>query len=174
MNLASGSGRDIKELLDGIGAYADKIKMIHCVDSETRAIDFSKKLLEEKKNTVFSQGNVLRIAAARKINSMFPEKYDFIYSTGLFDYLSYKVAARLIGNLQGLLKKNGVLAVANVRDKYSNPSVYFMEWVGEWNLIYRNEEEFKQLFIGAGFSAKNIAVQYEQQGVLQYILARKG
>ena len=46
-----------------------------------------------------------------------------------------------------------------------------MEWVGDWNLVYRNEEEFKKLFIDSGFKEENLKIQYEQQGIMQYMVA---
>ena len=79
----------------------------------------------------------------------------------------------MIENLKKLLKPKGVMAISNVRDKYSNPSVHYMEWMGDWNLIYRNDENFKQIFRDAGFTENNINIQYEQQGILQYIIAGK-
>ena len=61
--------------------------------------------------------------------------------------------------------------ISDVRDKYSNPSLHFMEWVGEWPLVYRNDEDFRKLFIDAGFDEADIEPRYEQQGILQYIKA---
>ena len=72
----------------------------------------------------------VRIAFKKDIDCLIDEKYDFIYSTGLFDYFEEKIAIRLIQNLRKLLKPDGVLAISDVRDKYSNPSIHFMEWVG--------------------------------------------
>jgi len=45
--------------------------------------------------------------------------------------------------------------------------------VADWNLVYRNEEEFGQLFINAGVNKDKLEVQYEQQGIIQYIIAKK-
>jgi len=65
------------------------------------------------------------------------------------------------------------MAISDVRDKFSNPSVHFMEWVGDWSLIYRDDDRFRRLFIQAGFTKADLEIDYEQQGILQYILARK-
>ncbi len=63
------------------------------------------------------------------------------------------------------------MVISDVRDKYSNPSVHFMEWVGEWELVYRDDDNFRDIFINAGFKKDEIEFQYEQQGILQYIRA---
>jgi len=94
-------------------------------------------------------------------------------NTGLFDYLDRRIAARLIENLRKLLKEDGILAVSDVRDKYQNPSVHFMEWVGDWNLVYRSDEEFRRIFLDAGFKEKELQSSFEQQGVMQYIIGKR-
>jgi hypothetical protein len=92
---------------------------------------------------------------------------------GLFDYLNYKVSVRLLKNLSLLLNEGGVLLIADVRDRYLNPSVLYMEWAGGWDLVYRSDKEFENIFIEAGFKKEKLKRLYEQQGVLQYIKATK-
>jgi len=172
MNLACGSARDLKEMLASNPSPATEKKVIFdCYDHDKRAIDFAVGLLKKYPNINFIKKNVFRIAATKSIISKQKTTYDFIYATGLFDYLNHKVSSRLVANLKKLLKKGGVLAISNVRDKYSNPSVHFMEWVGDWNLVYRTDEEFKGIFIDAGFKENELKTQYEQQGIMQYIFA---
>lgn len=64
----------------------------------------------------------------------------------------------------------GKIFIASVRDKYSNPSARHMEWISDWNLVYRDEEEFTRIFTGAGFSEEVINIRYEQQGIMQYAI----
>ena len=89
----------------------------------------------------------------------------------LLNFETHIVGSKLWSKAFELLKTNGILAISNVRDKYSNPSVHFMEWVGDWNLRYRTDDEFKKLFIDAGFKDNELKIQYEQQGIMQYIFA---
>ena len=96
-----------------------------------------------------------------------------IYSSGLFDYLNYRISLQLIKNLRGLLNPGGALLIADVRERYFNPSVFNMEWACNWDLIYRPDNEFKKLFIEAGFSETNLSHGFEQQGIIQYIKAVK-
>ena len=120
----------------------------------------------------FNKENAVRIALKKDIACLIDKKYDFIYSTGLFDYFEEKIAIRLIQNLRKLLKPEGVLAISDVRDKYSNPSIHFMEWVGDWNLVYRDDDSFRRIFVESGFKENELDFKYEQQGILQYIIAR--
>ncbi len=170
MNLGSGACREVKEILSS-DILLNKNIIFDCYDKDERAIEFARNLLAGFKNVNFIKENALRIAAARDINSKIKERYDLIYVTGLFDYLSNRVCIRLIKNLKKILNLNGILAVSNMRDKYSNPSVHYMEWAGDWNLVYRSDDEFTGLFIEGGFKNNQLKKQYEQQGIMQYIIA---
>ena len=170
MNLGSGSGREVKEILQS-GNLAKKKIYFDCYDFEQKAIDFAKKLNKEMPRIKFVKKNMLKLAATKYMERETNKKYDLIYSTGFFDYLNEKVATRLVKNLKKILKKKCCLIVASVRDKYSNPTFHYMDWAGEWELVYRTDEEFKRIFSKAGFKDKEIKTQYEQQGTMQYIIA---
>jgi len=70
-------------------------------------------------------------------------QFDFIYSMGLFDYLTPPVAVGILGKLYQLLGKDGDLLIGNFH--VSNPSRCYMEYWLDWVLYYRNEEEFLRL-----------------------------
>ena len=72
-------------------------------------------------------------------------KFDFIYSMGLFDYLTPPVAKAVMQKLFQLLEPGGELIVGNFH--VSNPSKIYMEYWLSWVLYHRNEEEFKQMII---------------------------
>lgn len=71
------------------------------------------------------------------------ESYDFVYCAGLFDYLSQKVCCRLTDIFTRLTKPGGRTVVTNVAADH--PSIAWMEYLLEWNLIYRNINEMNQL-----------------------------
>ena len=172
MNLASGACREIKELLEENPKIKNHVSF-DCYDTEEDAHAYAKKLIGNKdQNINFFLENALRIAGTQNIYQKINKKYDIIYSIGLFDYLNYKLSVRLLKNLRKILKNNGVMLIADVRDRYLNPSVFYMEWAGDWNLIYRSDEEFRQVFIDAGFKEKDLKTTYEQQGIIQYIKAK--
>lgn len=172
MDLASGPGRVLMELFQGNGVR-DRHIVVDCYDQDSRAILYSKGLLKPYLRSIrFVQENAIRLALKRDLDSAASERYDLIYSTGLFDYLADRIASRLITNLRKLLKEGGRLMIANVTEKCQNPSVYFLEWVGDWNLIYRKAEEFKKIFVEAGFRQDHLELFSEQQGIMQYMIAK--
>jgi len=170
MDLACGPSRDIKENL-----YENKTLLknvvFDCYDNNAQAIEVAENMLKDFPNVNFFKENALRIAFRKDTSNVIGKKYDLIFSAGLFDYFTERVAIRLVEGLKKLLKPEGTLFIANVRDKYSNPSVHFMEWVGEWNLIYRDDNAFSKIFLDAGFKANQLKLNYEQQGIIQYMWA---
>ncbi|MBU4473534.1 MAG: class I SAM-dependent methyltransferase [Candidatus Omnitrophica bacterium] len=170
MDLASGPCRELKEMLSLDNSLFKNVSF-DCYENDERAIAYAKTLLTGYSSVNFIKENAMRIAFRKNINSLIDKKYDLIYATGLFDYFTERVAVALIRNLKKLLIPNGIMAIANVRDKYSNPSVHYMEWVGDWNLVYRDDGEFKNIFLEAGFREDELRTQYEQQEIMQYIIA---
>ncbi len=172
MDLACGPAREIKELIEeDKGSYFSRI-IFDCYDLDLNALEYAKKLLNEAGNVNFSQKNAIRIALKKDVTEEIANKYDLIYSTGLFDYLDERVAVRLVGNLRKLLKNDGILAIANVRDKYSNSSAGWMEWVAEWNLIYRSEAQFRKIFLDAGFPPESLRILVQGSKVMQYCVVK--
>ncbi len=175
MNLASGPARVIKELLETDSERHFSKVIFDCYDFDIRAINYAKKLLNNASNVNFFQKNAIRLALKKDIKQEISRDYDLIYSAGLFCYLDERVGVRLASNLKKLLKKNGivVILVSNVRDKYSNSSAGLMEWATEWDLIYRTEDEFKKIFLDAGFLPENLQIVPQHSKVMQYCFAKR-
>lgn len=72
------------------------------------------------------------------------EKYDLIYTAGLFDYFTDPVAEAAAIKLFEGLAPGGELIIGNFSK--DNPSTPFMELVLDWNLIYRSVDDLKKLF----------------------------
>jgi len=65
--------------------------------------------------------------------------FDFVYSAGLYDYLSHRVAVKLTQRCLELLKPGGVLLFANfARDI---PDDGYMETFMNWALLLRSEDD---------------------------------
>jgi extracellular factor (EF) 3-hydroxypalmitic acid methyl ester biosynthesis protein len=62
--------------------------------------------------------------------------HDLIYCGGLFDYLSGPTCQSLMNLFYGWLRPGGAIIVANMND--SKPFRNFIEFVLDWQLIYRN------------------------------------
>ncbi len=66
-------------------------------------------------------------------------EYDFIYCTGLFDYLSDHTCRQLMNIFYDRLAPGGLLVVTNVDDY--KPFRHMLEFVLDWHLIYRDAKK---------------------------------
>jgi hypothetical protein len=69
--------------------------------------------------------------------------FDFVYATGLFDYLPLAAAQRLTWEMFQMLRPRGQLLVGNFLPGI--PDVGYMESFMDWKLIYRNRSDMIQL-----------------------------
>jgi extracellular factor (EF) 3-hydroxypalmitic acid methyl ester biosynthesis protein len=69
--------------------------------------------------------------------------YDLIYCGGLFDYLSEPTGRALVNLFYGWLRPGGTVIAANMND--SKPFRNFIEFVLDWQLIYRDSEKMLAL-----------------------------
>jgi len=88
--------------------------------------------------------------------------YDVVYCAGLFDYLSQRVCKRLVELFCTMVRPGGIVIVTNVA--MSNPRKAWMEYVMEWNLIYRDENDMNDL-VPDGINVKNTEVKADSTGV---------
>jgi extracellular factor (EF) 3-hydroxypalmitic acid methyl ester biosynthesis protein len=88
--------------------------------------------------------------------------YDVVYCAGLFDYLSQRVGKRLVEFFCSIAKPGGLVVVTNVAD--SNPRKAWMEYLMEWNLIYRGKEEMLDL-VPVGAPVKRVDIKADSTGV---------
>jgi extracellular factor (EF) 3-hydroxypalmitic acid methyl ester biosynthesis protein len=96
-------------------------------------------------------------------------KFHFIYSMGLFDYLVSRVAQAVLKKLYQLLIPGGEMVIGNFH--VSSHDRYFLEYWGDWHLIYRTENELKNLF-DQDPSAK-VSVIYDKTGIQIYLRIKK-
>ena len=71
------------------------------------------------------------------------EKFNFIYSLGLYDYLKDNIAQRLTLSLFKMLNPDGRILIANFTPATKEMGI--MEAFMNWHLIYRNYNDMKKL-----------------------------
>lgn len=98
--------------------------------------------LDSKIKADYFKGSVRTMLSPQKIIKRWGH-FDFIYSLGLFDYLTDPVAKAVLSGLCELLTANGEIVLGNFH--VSNRSRYHMEYWGDWSLLHRSEEDLKNL-----------------------------
>lgn len=96
-------------------------------------------------------------------------QFNFVYSMGLFDYLTPPVAKAVIEKLFNLLTSDGTLIVGNYF--VANPGRFYMEYWLDWVLYHRTEEEFRQLLEAE--KAAQIDIIFEDTRSQMFLCAKK-
>jgi len=96
---------------------------------------------------------------------------DFLICTGFFDYLDEEPAAAMLRWFWERLAPGGSLLVGNFAPH--NPSRAYMEWIGNWYLIYRTAEQIRELAARARISPGSVTIGCERLGVDLFLGARK-
>ena len=152
LNIASGPGRDMYETLKMIGPSNITFD---CVDQDSEAIAYAKSLCcDFLAHIQFIHRNVFRFVPQ--------EKYQLIWSAGLFDYFNDKLFIRVIKRLLPSLEKNGEMIIGNFSK--DNPTQGFMV-LFDWILHHRSKDKLHDLARECGILEKNIWVEQEPEGV---------
>lgn len=96
-------------------------------------------------------------------------KQDFIYCTGLFDYLSFSLCVRMTQILFDYLSEGGVLIISNVADLHDFQM--YMEYGVEWYLKYRSKEELKEF--SKGLPSSNVWLESDETRLNHFLLIQK-
>ncbi len=153
LNLGSGPCRDVFEYYQS--SHSNKA-YIDCVDMDEGALEYASGLCDNYyKYIKYINKNVFRFSTA--------DKYNLIWSAGLFDYFSDKLFVRLTNRMYQFLEKGGELVIGNF--SIENPGKSEMEVYGKWFLNHRSEEQLISLALKAGIHNDCISVQKEQTGV---------
>ncbi len=153
LNIASGPARDLREWFD-----ANPGSAVHfdCIELDTKAIAHARHLCAPYLDRItFHHQNALKFVPL--------DKYDLIWSAGLFDYLTDRLFVRLLRSLQPFVKEGGEVVIGNFSE--FNASRDYMELMGDWHLEHRSEERLQRLAENAGAAQRQIEVRWEPEGV---------
>jgi extracellular factor (EF) 3-hydroxypalmitic acid methyl ester biosynthesis protein len=83
--------------------------------------------------------------------------YDMIYCAGLFDYLSTQTCRALIELWHDWLSPGGLMIIANMND--TKPFRNFIEFILDWQLIYRDSDDMLSLVPGKALDATEVIME---------------
>ncbi|WP_272143591.1 class I SAM-dependent methyltransferase [Stigmatella ashevillensis] len=113
-------------------------------------------------------GSVL--ALLRNRSELERDSQDFLYSIGLYDYLTERFARSLTTRLWAGVAPGGLLVLGNFNA--DNPMLHFTESALDWYLVYRSPTDMLRLVEGLPGVA-HAEVRTEDTGCLHLLLARK-
>jgi CRP-like cAMP-binding protein/SAM-dependent methyltransferase len=169
--LACGPAEELFDLLED-EQNAKRIRAT-LIDIDTEALAFVRKKASEKKLTEqlrLVEGNLVYLATGRhKLADLPPQ--DLVYSIGLIDYFNDKWVVKLIDYVHSLLRPGGRLILGNFHP--ANPDKAFMDYVLNWRLIHRTEEDMHRLFRQSKFGRDCTNIRFEGAGVNMFAECRK-
>jgi extracellular factor (EF) 3-hydroxypalmitic acid methyl ester biosynthesis protein len=147
LSIACGPAYELQDIL-GNSANHDQYHFT-LLDQDEMALNAAKNLVDhlEKKlsinvNVRYLNESVRTMLTNKEVVEKWG-KFNFIYSMGLFDYLTPPAARVVIRKLFQLLVPGGEMIIGNFH--VSNPSKFYMEYWLDWVLYYRTKEEFEGL-----------------------------
>jgi extracellular factor (EF) 3-hydroxypalmitic acid methyl ester biosynthesis protein len=173
MSVACGSAVELQDVF----MTADDSEAFHCVlfDQDVRALHEAKEGIEQiiKTRGIHSKIDYLNESVRTMLrNQQLFERwgqFHFIYSLGLFDYLTPPVAKRVLKKLYDLLLPGGQLLIGNFH--INNPNRYYMEYWMDWVVYYRTEEAFADL--SNDIQGAESSVFYDETGIQMFLNVRK-
>ncbi len=96
-------------------------------------------------------------------------RHHFVYSMGLFDYLTTPVARAVLVKTWDVVRPGGTLLVGNFHAR--TPTRFHMAYLGDWSLCYRTEETF--LSLADGLDARSVRIDFDDTGCQMFLRLEK-
>lgn len=175
-SIASGPAQETYELLHEISPDGPPVEIV-LFDQDRLALSFAQRRTLEvvrrrglhNVRLVFLHDSIKRLLTDRGVfGALGP--FDFLFSTGLFDYLKAQTAAILCSNFFANLAPGGQAYVGNMMPW--NPSRWVFEHHLEWTLIYRSHEEMLA-FARAGVPNAQIEIVPDATGLNPFVVLHR-
>jgi len=150
-NLGSGPGRDIIDTLATHYQNASNIKVIN-IDKDEVALKRGKRMAKNK-----GVEHLIDFVGVNFLKYKPNKKFDIILLIGVLCPLEIEVCIDFLKMIKNLLTKNGCLITSNASKKMFREdffTYYIMLLIGNWKLVFKDEEEIKQIYKKAGYIFK--------------------
>jgi len=173
LSVACGPAYELQDIL----SESDDYSKYHftLLDQDPSALEAAKNLVrnlgakfDTKLDVTYLNESVRTMLTTNQIADKWGQ-FNFIYSMGLFDYLTPPAARVVIRKLFQLLAPGGEMVIGNFH--VSNPSRIYMEYWLDWVLYYRTEDEFKELL--SSEATAETSVFFENTGSQMFLHVKK-
>lgn len=155
LNIASGSSRSVADYL---GQNSSESSFL-CMDQSWKALDYASILCRKHADQVgFRHGGVEEIKP--------DEKYDLVWSEGLFDYLNDASFKLTLEKLLSHTRKGSEIVITNLST--NNPSQTYMDFL-DWHLNPRSEAHMTYLATCCGIKRSQMHVVQDPSKVNMYL-----
>lgn len=170
VSVGSGPAADVRQAAAMLpDAHRDELH-VTLLDVDPAALEFARGKLRERlddERIAARQVNLMRLTQRP---AAFPEA-DFLTCPGLFDYLDDADAAEMLALFWRRLAPGGRMMVGNFAP--GHPTRPYMEWFGNWYLIYRTADDLRRLADRAEIPSSACNVAAERSGIDLFLFAQK-
>lgn len=164
VSIGSGPGIDLEQAALRITSDDRRRLRFTLVDIDEQALDAARARLEPvvaSEQVRACRENLARLARGRRGAELIAG-CDLLVCTGLFDYLEEPEAVAMLRLFAAALRPGGVLYVGNFAPRCTTRA--YMEWIGNWYLIYRTADDLRRLAAVAELSAGATQIVAERTG----------
>ena len=170
LSLASGSAQSVIEAIEVLKKEGIRVETV-LVDIDPQALAHSRQLAQlhgvEDRITFLQQDlrDLLRLSRALESHPPF----HVIEMVGLLEYVKDKTVVSLVHSALSVLVPGGIFLTASITN---NPERWFLHWVINWEMVYRNKGALGSLLLEAGFQDEQCEIVSEPQGIFQVAICR--
>lgn len=161
-SVASGPAEEIFDVFDILGKENRHALKATGVDIDKRACaSVDDRIYEKRLNHHFSTYacNILKLTPPpRQLQNQ-----DLVYSMGLVDYFKDRATIKILNVMYRMLKPGGEAIIGNFHERCD--SRVFLDYLLDWKLVYRTEDDMHRLFDQSLFKGGRVTVDFEEEGV---------
>lgn len=164
VSIGSGPGIDLELAALRLNESDRRRLRLTLVDIDEQALDAARRRLETivaPHQVRTCRENLARLTRGRHGAELIAG-CDFLVCSGLFDYLEQPEAASMLRLFAAALRPGGVLYVGNFAPHCTTRA--YMEWIGNWYLIYRTVDDLRCLAAAADLPAVATQIIAERTG----------
>ncbi len=140
-------------------------------DLDERAIRFVKEnLVDPRATLVTEKHNLISPQGVARIKEV-AEEVDVCICMGLIEYLEKDAATAIIEAVHQGGRPGMHMMTSNYRSDHQ--SIPKMEWLLDWWLVYRTENEMQEIMLSAGFDNDKIWTKHDETGSIVLVEAEK-
>lgn len=173
-SIGCGPAREIATLLERTPEVGHRLE-IALLDQDERSITYCEKTLTPLAQSTgariqFVRESVRRLLATRTLGAALGQR-EFVYSAGLFDYLSDRSFSQLMASLYSALDEGGTMAIGNF--SINHPSRWMMEYYCDWFLILRSREQLAAFAQELDPAPSSVVIEAEPAGVNLFLVVQR-
>lgn len=168
MNLACGPNRELFDFLKHC-KHNERVEAL-CVDVDSEALQYTNQFVNVFPHSAsirLLSENVIKWSLGRTSQQL--GTFDIIYSAGLCDYLDTRLFRALVTQCHKHLNPGGTVILGNFA---VYPDSIFLDKLLRWELLYRSEDDLKELFAPTPFK-ENVLIISEKENVNLFAIATK-